>query len=362
MPALTGYGPIKCAASNTRLPGPCWERYSLVTGGRAGEGDIVLVEALADTGAYAEIENCDGRSERLYRGDRFLAVVGNRESSKYLCGSVPPEGFDLAAGPTLHLLSNGGIVGLCAPAPPYLGRPLPLRCHGVLADAAGPVNTIRRRGPDHSLAADGAFAPMVLVGASATDAGKTTLASRLVAALSRDHGLAVAAAKLAGTGCLEDVLQHRDAGARWIADFPDAGLPSTYTAEANYVPAVRALLAGIAGHRPDVVVAELGGDLTWANIPTLLRMADVMAAVVGLVVIPGDVPSAVGLRHLLDQWGVTAPVTWATPPNRNHVSFGLRMAAYVQGPHIDTRSPADIAALAARFAECAVARGKTRGD
>lgn len=351
MPSLSSYGTIKCAASNTRLSPPSWDDYS-VQRDRAHEGDVVLVEALADIGAYAEVENGAGRSERLYRGDLFLAVVGNRQSSTYLCGSVPPEGFDLTAEPTLHLLSNGGIVGHCEKSPYYLGTPLPLRCHGVLADADGPVNTIRRRAEVPA----GRLAPLVLVAASATDAGKTTLTAQLVAALAHDQGLAVAGAKLAGTGCLEDVLAHRDAGARWIADFPDAGLPSTYTSAENYVPAVRSLLHGLAAQGPDVVVAELGGDLIWANIPTLLRLPDVMNSVLGLVIIPGDVLSAIGAQQLLRQWQVKAPVTWVTPPIRNHASFGLRMDAYVPGELIDCRNRADIDALAARFAKQVLAR------
>lgn len=339
-------GGVKCAASNTRLSPP-WDGYTVELV-RAYEGDVVLVEALGDDGAYNEVENAAGRSERLYRGDRFLAVVGNRQSSKYLCGSVPAAGFDLAAGPVLHLLSNGGIVGTCDDSPAYLGVPLALRCHGVLTSGGRSVNTMRRAArvpPPYRVA------PMILVAASATDAGKTTLASRLVAHLSHDHGLGVAAAKLAGTGCLEDVLAHRDAGARWIVDFPDAGLPSTYTAAENYRPALRTLLHMVARTEPDVVVAELGGDLIWANIPTLLRTPEVMDSVLGLVCIPTDVLSAIGTRKLLDEWEVGCPVTWVTPPTRNHRSFGLRMAAYVPGELVDSRDPADIEALAARFAK-----------
>jgi hypothetical protein len=338
-------------ASNTRLSPPSWDGYS-VRRERLREGDVVLVEALDDIGTYAEIENSAGRSERLYRGDLFLAVVGNRQSSKYLCGSVPPEGLGLTTEPTLHLLSNGGIVGECKQSPDYLGRPLPLRYHGALADANGTVNTIRRRAETPVVR----LAPLVLVAASTTDAGKTTLASRLIASLAHDQGLAVAAAKLTGTGCLEDILQHRDAGARWIADFPDAGLPSTYTSAENYVPAVRSLLHGLAAHAPDILVAELGGDLAWANVPTLLGLPDIMSSVLALLVIPNDVLSAIGTQHLLRQWQLHAPVTWVTPPGSNPASFRLRMDEYVPGELIDSRNRGDIDALAARLAEQALAR------
>lgn len=344
MTQLTAYEPIKCAASNVRMD-PDWDRYGIDVR-RGFEGDVVLVETLADSGAYAEIEDASGRSASLYRGDRFVAVLGNRESSKYLCGAVPEEGIDLAETPVLQLLTNGGIVGLAAPSPEYLKPPLEVRCHGVLTLDGETVNTIARVREDER----SALRPIVLVGASATDAGKTTLASRLVASLSRDQGLAVAAAKLAGTGCLEDVLEHREAGARWIADFPDVGLPSTYTAASNYEPAVRSLLHLLSGKEPDIIVAELGGDLIWANIPTLFGMADVMESVVALVVIPGDVLGAIGTAKMLGEWGVTPPVVWGIPPTRNPTGFRLRMRAYVEGELIDTRSREDVERLAARLA------------
>jgi hypothetical protein len=346
---LTGVGAVKCAvkcaASNTRL-GPPWDGYT-VARRRAVEGDVVLVEALDETGTYAEIENLDGRSERLHVGDLFLAVLGNRQSSTYLCGGVPGDGIELLPDTELHLLSNGGIVGIAEPAPGYLARPQRLRCHGLLTQDGRAVNTIDRAVP----AAACPIRPMVMVAASATDAGKTTLASRLIARLSHEQRLAVAAAKLAGTGCLEDVLQHRDAGARWIADFPDAGLPSTYTDAVRYRVAARSVLHGLSAHRPDVIVAELGGDLIWANIPTLLRLPDVMSAVLTLVVIPLDVLSAIGTSHVLRDWGVTVPVVWAIPPNRNPASFRLRMARYLAGEIIDTRQSDEIGRLAATIAE-----------
>lgn len=344
MPKVTTLDDVKCAASNTRMSPP-WDGYSVELR-RAYEGDVVLVEALGDSGAYAEVENADGRSEALYAGDKFISVLGNRQSSKYLCGAVPREGIDLGPDTELHLLSNGGIVGIAEKSPDYLCPPLALRCHGVLMLNGRPVNTIDRAvsGPT------GAVRPIILVAASSTDAGKTTLASRLVASLTHDHGLQVAAAKLAGTGCLEDILRHRDAGARWIADFPDAGLPSTYTDAAKYRPAVRSVLDRLAVEEPDVIVAELGGDLIWANIPTLLTMPEVMDSVLSLVIIPADVLSAIGAELLLNEWGVSVPIVWVAPPTQNPVSFRLRMDAHVPGKLIDARSREDIRSLATRFA------------
>ncbi len=337
---------IKCAASDTRLAAP-WPDFG-VEQRLAFEGDIILVEVLDASGAYSDVENLDGRSEQLYPGDLFIAVLGNRESLRYLSGHIPEGGIDLSDSTDLRLLSNGGIVSLADPSPAYLGDSLRLRAAGVLVDGDVSVNSIARARAASPLP-EAKYAPMVLVGASATDSGKTTLASNLIASFTR-MGLGVASAKLAGTGCLEDVLAHKDAGARWVLDFPDVGLPSTYTSPANYEPAVRDLLTQLASKKPDVVVAELGGDILWANIPTLLGMEDIMRSVISFIAIPSDVLAAMGMRSLFEQLGVTAPVTWAIPPHRNPITYRARLDAYAFGTSIDVRSLGEIDQLAIELA------------
>jgi hypothetical protein len=339
---LSSFGAIKCAASDARLAEP-WPDYA-VENRRAFEGDLILVEVLSSSGAYNDVENLQGRSERVYAGDLFIGVLGNRASLRYLSGSIPLDGIDLTSETDLRLLSNGGIVSIADRSPAYLDEPMPLRSLGVLVEGTETVNTLQRaRAADSPTPSR--LPPIVLVGASATDSGKTTFASNLIASLTRS-GVRVASAKLSGTGCLEDVLAHKDAGARWIMDFPDVGLPSTYTSPQNYEPAVRDLLSRLAAVDPDVVVAELGGDILWANVPTLFQMADVMESVQSLVLIPSDPVAAVGARSLLDGWGVTAPVTWVIPPSRNPTTYRARMDAFVAGKVIDTRSAADIEAFA----------------
>lgn len=336
---ISSYGSIKCAASDTRLAEGRPD-YA-VENRRAYEGDLILVEVLRSHGAYDDVENLQGRSERLYKGDLFIGVLGNRASLRYLSGSIPKEGIDLSDDTDLRLLSNGGIISIADESPAYLGEPMPLRSLGVLVDGTETVNTIARARHRETSPTVGDFPPLILVGASATDSGKTTFAANLIASLT-GAGTRVASAKLSGTGCLEDVLAHKDAGARWIADFPDVGLPSTYTSATNYEPAVRDLLNRLSAADPDVIVAELGGDILWANVPTLFRMEDIMSAVQSIVLIPNDPVAAVGARVLLDNWGVTAPVTWAIPPTRNPTTYRARMSAFVPGNLIDTRSSADI--------------------
>ncbi|QOD10069.1 dethiobiotin synthase [Rathayibacter toxicus] len=331
---------MKCIASDART---CAEMSDLLLDARpAYEGDVVLVEVTSRGGEYQDVEDLNGLSQQLYPGDIFLGVIGNRDSAKYFSSYVPDGGYSVHDQEGLDLLSNGGIIGRADNTPAYLSPPLTVRCLGVLVRSQESVNIL----PRDSVALPRLLPPIILVGASSTDAGKTTLSSNLIHSLSYTQGMRVASCKLAGTGCLEDVLAHKNAGAQWVRDFPDAGLPSTYTAEKNYVPGVRKILSELADCSPDVILAELGGDLIWANIPALLQLKEVMRHVVRLVMIPADVMGAVGARYLLEEWGVDTQVTWCIPPNRNPRAVGRRMSKYISDHYIDIRNNKEIDALA----------------
>ncbi len=101
--------------------------------------------------------------------------------------------------------------------------------------------------------------PTVLLIGTSMSAGKTTAAKAIVRLLDQ-AGLRVVGAKLAGAGRYRDVLEMEDAGAQYIFDFVDAGLPSTAVPENEYRAALRDLLACIAGTDADVVVAEVGAS------------------------------------------------------------------------------------------------------
>ena len=73
-------------------------------------------------------------------------------------------------------------------------------------------------------------------------------------------GLQMAGAKFTGAGRLRDTLAMRDAGAKTILDFVDAGLPSTVCSTAQYQSALATMTAMLHADRPDLVVAEAGAS------------------------------------------------------------------------------------------------------
>jgi hypothetical protein len=90
-------------------------------------------------------------------------------------------------------------------------------------------------------------------------AGKTTSA-KVIVHLLREAGLVVVGAKLTGAGRYRDILAMQDAGADYIFDFVDAGLPSTVVSEKEYRRALRSLLSRMGAVEADVVVAEVGAS------------------------------------------------------------------------------------------------------
>jgi hypothetical protein len=101
--------------------------------------------------------------------------------------------------------------------------------------------------------------PVVLLIGTSMSSGKTTAGRVIIRAL-KYMGLNVAAAKLTGSARYRDILQFRDAGASYVIDFVDAGLPSTVCEESTYREAFGLMISKVAAHNADVLVAESGAS------------------------------------------------------------------------------------------------------
>lgn len=215
-------------------------------------GDFVVCEML-DTGleSYA-VETPSGEYEDLRPGDRLIGALGARAATLEVVGDWRAVGDD----GVFETLTAAGVLGRCTsaahPRPAmaavrYLGHALrdgePCTMRGVL----GPV-------PERRLEA-----PVILIIGTSMDAGKTVTAKAIVREL-KALGMRVAGAKLTGVGRFRDILAMRDAGADFVADFVDAGLPSTVCERDKYERALGVLCSKLAAAEPDVVVAEAGAS------------------------------------------------------------------------------------------------------
>ncbi len=102
-------------------------------------------------------------------------------------------------------------------------------------------------------------APVVLVIGTSMSAGKTTTVITIIRRLRR-MGLRVAGTKVTGVARYREILGMADAGAKPVADFVDAGLPSTICPAGEYRTALDHLLARLSAGEPDVVVVECGSS------------------------------------------------------------------------------------------------------
>ncbi|WP_369260915.1 hypothetical protein [Streptomyces sp. R35] len=320
----------KVIASCTRGAQTLPERLTAVEGiGRAGD---LVIARVVKVGAYRQVENLHGRDVRIRVGDEIVGVLGDRHSTTSIYGGLPEGGLAVKAGTPADLMAVGGVIGVAASSPASLGTATALELVGLAADADGRVVRLE---PQAAPVATGT--PVVFIGGTAAEVGKTTFAAALVNHLAARHGLRVGVTKLAGTGRLRDLLTLADAGAHCAADFVDAGLATTYghSAEA-VVGAARHLVGRLTEEGAEIIVAELGGDLWGAGIPDILRDPGLVASARALVLVPSDTMASLGADTWLAQNDITIPPVHGVP-HRNVMAarerVGRGMGVQLVDPH-----------------------------
>lgn len=216
------------------------------------DGDYVAAEILDAPGLPYLVEAPSGRMVEVTAGDVLVGALGRREATLEVVGGWREVGEDLRMQP----LTAAGILGRITSQAVSIG-PLPeleYRGHVTLDGRRCAMSDVV------GAPADGhPQAPVVLIIGTSMSAGKTVAAKAIVRAL-KELGLRVAGAKLTGVARYRDILAMSDAGADFIADFVDGGLPSTVVGEAGYTRALAIVMAKLAAARPDVIVAEAGAS------------------------------------------------------------------------------------------------------
>ncbi len=222
-----------------RLPREAW-----------ATGDYVVGEITGPRNRALAIELASGRMIEALRRDRIVGALGSRSATLEATGSWQAMTDD-----TMNAMTSAGLFGkvtsLSSLVPPlteleYLG-------HVVRGGEKVCMSDFRIRG-------EGEFnVPSILLVGTSMSSGKTTTGRIVVHELER-KGLKVIGAKLTGAGRFRDILSFRDAGAREVFDFVDAGLPSTVVPEDEFRHVIRPLLHHIDGLKPDVLVVEAGAS------------------------------------------------------------------------------------------------------
>lgn len=222
-------------------------------------------------------------------------------------------------------------------------EPLKLKPLGLVAQNGKSLDLIELCGPHHETLKPSA--PIIMVCGTSAEVGKTTTSAGLIRALKQEQ-LQTAGTKFSGTGRMRDILSLRDAGAFPYIDFPDVGLPTTYTSPERFTEGIYTLFNYINLGKPDIIVAEAGGDPIEANVPTFLRNPDLMRHVTAIVIVAGDVMGMMGAVSYLEQYAPNTQLFLTDPKDRNPVSTRERVRHELPGiPIFNSLNPEEVKSI-----------------
>ncbi len=215
-------------------------------------GDFVVGRVIGERNRLYECETKTGRMAELVRGDLLVGALGRRAATLEGVGDWRATTDELV----LDALTSAGLLGRATSISPMLPELVRIQYLGHATRDGGKLNMMDFVEP---IPRRNLEIPVVLVIGTSMSSGKTTAAQIIIRAL-KYLELDVAGAKLTGAARYRDILKFRDAGARCVVDFVDAGLPSTVCSEARFREAFEHMLSRIAFCDADVLVAEAGAS------------------------------------------------------------------------------------------------------
>lgn len=257
----------------------------------AQSGDLVIAEVVS-IGSHKCTQLATGRNSTLYVGDKIVLCCGDRYAPDQF------EGRGVIVSDVCDMLAGGGLIGKMNYKNEKISDPTQLRPIGLLTDSGGDIINIASYSiPNRSAPSD--LTVIGVVGAS-MNAGKTTATVALAYGL-KQAGYNVATIKATGTGAFGDFNAMIDAGIEHVADFTDAGMPSTYLQSADRVEqGMSSLLADAKANGADIAVVELADGIYQKETANLLENSELVKGIFdGFMYASGDAVSAVGgVKHL----------------------------------------------------------------
>ena len=216
-------------------------------------GDYVLAEVReVPLGAAGGFELPDGRGVTPMPGDFMVGALARRFATLEATGSFEAVADD----GVMHLLTDAGCLGALTSRSRFSQPLMEVVYRGHVMVQGEPSNMRSWARPDTGAAFD---LPVVLVVGTSMSAGKTHAGRVAVRGLA-ELGHRVLGAKLTGAGRRRDSLAFGDAGARYVFDFMDAGLPTTVCPPDEYRDAIGTLLSNFMDTTATVAVIEAGAS------------------------------------------------------------------------------------------------------
>lgn len=198
------------------------------------------------------IELVNGRMADVSQGDLLVGAFGIRSATMEATGTWEAVGEDH----NMHALTGAGLFGKMTSRSTLLPDLIPIKYRGHVH-----IGGMKQRMQDFlkPVPKRKYETPTVAIVGSSMSAGKTTVA-RIIIRQFKMAGLSVLGAKLTGAGRYRDILSMHDAGADYIYDFVDAGLPSTISDKKSYLQAMDPVLSMMGGKDVDLAVIEIGAS------------------------------------------------------------------------------------------------------
>jgi len=216
-----------------------------------GSGDYVVCEVYSRSlGRQMEVRS--GRSLELAEADLFVGALGVRHATLEATGSweaVEDDGF-------MEILTGGGLVGRLTSRSLIGGDYTRVVYRGHVCRDGRKVTMSDFVPVPSGRTFD---IPTIMIIGTSMSAGKTT-AARVIVRRLVSMGLRVGGAKVTGAGRYRDVLSMSDAGASWVLDFVDVGLPSSICPEEEVRSRMATLMSLMADRDGDVAVVEVGAS------------------------------------------------------------------------------------------------------
>ncbi len=246
-------------------------------------GDVVVGEVRPYRGRVDGVELPSGRICMPMPGDLVVGAFGVRFATLELTGTYEAIGDD----GLMDCLTEGGCFGAVTSRSHFAQPAMPLRYLGHILAGGGKLNmsscvpTVPDRPFD---------LPVILLVGTSMSAGKTYSGRVAVRELKR-MGHTVVAAKLTGACRRHDTLTFLDAGADFIFDFVDGGLPTSIVPPEDFRRAIGGVLSRMSSTGATVAVVEAGASpLEPYNGGTL---ADMLKDTVKLTILAASDPYAV---------------------------------------------------------------------
>lgn len=285
------------------------DEFEIVKSGhRPQAGDVIAVKMSEINDSYSSLDLEGGNLVELEEGDIVIGVLGNRAGVKGYVGEVPQK---ISEGESVSFLGSGGLFGEFKGSTKELDEPCEAEFLGYIGKEDEIIN-MKDYGIEtsDSLTED---AKIFAVVSSRMDAGKTTLATKLIESLSPEYK--VGSLKLTGSARERDRLKMLESGSEISLDFVDAGLPSTVDDPRDVQRAAKGLINQAFEEDLDFVVVEFGaGLISKYCVKEVLRDLDIRNKVFGIGATSLDVVGAYGLQEVLGDIGyeldfVSGPIT-----------------------------------------------------